>query len=392
MHWKISVAWKLRKERSSELLLYYSLIFIGIAGLLSPFRYNLLPANAILEFVFFACAAIVFRVPKKSVILFFAGSLLYVAGSFALMTIFQPANYLDFAQTYKAFIYIAPLCIFYKSNMFTRERTLALLKILLILFALKYLYSILLNVTPRMGERPGIYVENNFELIFLILLFYVMRVDFGRSLNKWFALLLFIIIISGSRSSMLALLVMFFGTYLTKLNLRTFFYFLGMAILGGAAVVMFMLRSKGGGIESIDRYKFMMVFLSEISDWPLWKFLTGNFPITPLSAESCKSLISYHRLFSFSGDGSCYSVILHSYFLRAILDHGALGLIFLFGFIAYAMKKCDYTKMDVMIVLGVISASALSVSAVNNVFVSFALALALGLMPRAKFGVGNGDR
>lgn len=377
------MVWKLTRDRSSALLLYYSMIAIGIAGLLSPTRYNILPANSLLEAIFFACAILAFRVPKKSIIFFFVGSLLYVIGSFALMTLFKPADYLDFAQTYKAFIYIAPLCVFYKNDIFSRERTLSLLKVLLVFFAIKYLYSILLNFTPRMGTRPGIYVENNFELIFLILLFYVMRFDFGKSLNKWFALLLFVVIISGSRSSMLAMLVMFFGIYLTKISLKTFFYFLGMAILGLAAVAMFALRSKGGGVESIDRYKFMMVFVYEVSNWPLWKFFTGNFPITALSPESCKSLSSYHRLFSFSGDGTCYSVILHSYFLRAILDHGILGLLFLFGFIAFAMRKSKYSTMDVVIFLGIISTSALSVSAVNNVFVSLALALALGLMPLA---------
>jgi len=369
------------RGRASEGLLYFFLVALGIAGVLSPTQFNVLPAGGILEVVFFVCATLAIRVPKKSVLLFFCGALIYVGGSLALMVLFQPSNYLDFAQTYKAFIYVAPLCIFYKSNTFDRKRALLLLKLVLLLFAVKYFYSIALNITPRMGSRPGLYVENNFEIIFLILLFYVLRFDFGRSLSKWFGLLVLIVVASGSRSSMLALLVMFAGVYLTKISLRTFFYTVGLAALGGTAVAVFLTRSEGGGIETIDRYRFMMVFVYEVSNWPFWKFFTGNFPITPLSPESCKVLIDYQRLFSFSDDGSCYSVILHSYFLRAVLDHGLVGLAFLFGFIAHAMRGAGYSKIDAAVVLGVISASALSVSAVNSIFVSLALAIAFGLRP-----------
>lgn len=132
-------------------------------------------------------------------------------------------------------------------------------------------------------------------------------------------------------------------------------------------------------MESIDRYKFMMVFWSEVGGWPWWKYTFGSFPITPLSAESCRTLSYYSRLFSFSEDGSCYSVVLHSYFFRVIFDHGVVGMIFLFGFIAKALHGTGYSAFRIMIFIGVLSASALSVSAMNSVFVSLAIAMAIGL-------------
>ncbi|WP_216073902.1 hypothetical protein, partial [Acinetobacter baumannii] len=92
-------------------------------------------------------------------------------------------------------------------------------------------------------------------------------------------------------------------------------------------------------------------------------------PITALSPESCRSLSFYDVLFSYSGNGSCYSVILHSYFFRVIFDHGAFGLVLLFSFLAVALRKYGYSKMDVGVVIGILSASALSVSAMNSVFV-----------------------
>lgn len=370
---------KISRSGISESIFFYSLIIVGIIGLLTPTWYNALPANFVFEGVLFLSAVIAFRLPKKSIFFFFVFSMLYVIGSFMLMAYFNPSNYLDFAQAFKAFIYVAPLCMFYRRDVFDRDRTTFLLKALIVLFLSKYLYSVILNVNPRMGSRPAIYVENNFELIFLMLFFFALRADLGRSVHKWFAAVVFIVLLSGSRSSMLALIVLFFGMYMTKLTVRTFFYLGGFVALSALAGIIFAARGKDGGIESIDRYKFMMVFLSEVSDWPIWKYFTGNFPISPLSSESCKSVVFYSRLFSFSEDGSCYSVVLHSYFLRVVLDHGLLGLAFLFGFIFYAMRGSGYSRMDTFTVLGIISASALSVSAMNSVFVSLALAIILGL-------------
>ncbi len=367
------------RARWSARVFFYSFLLIGLVGLFSPLSYNALPANAMFECVLLVCAALIVKIPKRSVIAFFIGSVLYVGISYVLMLLFQPAHILDFAQAYKAFFYIAPLCLFFGANVFSRSSAVKLLKWLLVMFLAKYAYSIALDLTPRMGTRPGLYVENNFELIFLMLMFYILRNDLGRRMVLWFAVLVAIIGLSGSRSSVLALLVLFYGVFLNRLTLRTFFYMAGLLALGGVAVAIFVLRSDGGGIESIDRYNFMMVFLGEVAQWPAWKFLLGSMPLTPLSSYSCQSLSYYEDLFSFSGDGHCYSVILHSYFLRAVFDHGILGLLFLLTFMVMALKKSGYSRIEVVVVLGIVCSSALSVSAMNSVFVSLALALAMGL-------------
>ncbi len=367
------------RARLSARLFFYSFLLVGLIGLLSPLSYNALPANALFECVLLVCAVLVAKTPKRSVIAFFVGSIFYVGCSYVLMLLFQPAHFLDFAQAYKAFFYIAPLCLFFGANVFSRASAVRLLKWLMVLFLVKYAYSIALDLTARMGSRPGLYVENNFELIFLMLMFYILRNDLGRRLVLWFAMLVAIIGLSGSRSSVLALLVLFYGVFLNRLTLRTFFYMTGLLALGGVAVAIFVLRSDGGGIEAIDRYNFMMVFVAEVSNWPLWKFLVGSMPLTPLSSYSCQSLSYYADLFSFSGDGRCYSVILHSYFLRVLFDHGILGLAFLLAFMTVALSKSGYSRNEVMVFLGIVCSSALSVSAMNSVFVSLAIALAMGL-------------
>ncbi|HDS1653684.1 TPA: hypothetical protein QEL76_001603 [Stenotrophomonas maltophilia] len=363
----------------AEKLCFYSLIALGVVGLFSPFSYNYLPAGPIFEVVLVLAALIVFRLPKRSVVAFFIASAAYVFGSFVVMGLYKPAHPLDFAQAYKAFFYVIPLCLFYKSDVFSRKVAVRVLKFLLVAFLIKYSYSIVMNFTPRMGSRPGIYVENNFELIFIILYFFVVRGDLGRRMTYWFLVLLAIVALSGSRSSVLALLVLFYGLYLNRLSLKTFFYFAGMLALGAVAAAIFFLRSEGGGVESIDRYNFMMVFVNEVSSWPSWKFLVGSMPLTPLSSAACGRLAFYDDLFSFAGDGRCYSVILHSYFLRVVFDHGIIGLAFLLWFMWRALRNSGYSKNDVAVFIGIVCSSALSVSAMNSVFVALALALALGL-------------
>ncbi|MBD8696070.1 hypothetical protein [Stenotrophomonas sp. CFBP 13718] len=368
-----------------EVVFFGSLVTIGIVGLFSPLSYNALPAGPVLEGVLAICVALLFRLPKARITSYMALAASYVTISYVLMFLFRPSNPLDFIQAYKAFIYVVPLCFFYKRQVFSRSLALKVLKLLLIIFFLKYSYSLALDLNPRMGSRPGLFVENNFELIFLLIYFFVLFEDFGKYRNLWFGLLSVLILLSGSRSSALALIVVFCGLYLHQLSLKTFFYLLGLGLLALAAGALFLSRGyAAGGIESIDRFRFMMVFLYEIRNWSIFDFAFGSFPITPLSNESCRALSFYQGLFSYSEDGTCYSVVLHSYFFRVIFDHGLAGLVFLVSFIAFALHGSGYSRGKIIVVIGVLFASALSVSAMNSIFATLALALALGLTPHSE--------
>ncbi|EMO6902583.1 hypothetical protein QDZ16_005228 [Pluralibacter gergoviae] len=129
--------------------------------------------------------------------------------------------------------------------------------------------------------------------------------------------------------------------------------------------------SGGSSYEQIDRYRFFLEFLYSTSQWPWWRFLTGATAITPLSPESCAHLSFYQPLFSYAGDGKCYSVILHSFLLRVIYDHGVLGLIFLISSLFIFLNK--FTLKHKICIIGILLATAMSVSSLNNVYVSIAL-------------------
>ncbi|MBQ0741116.1 hypothetical protein J9332_43290, partial [Aquimarina celericrescens] len=56
-------------------------------------------------------------------------------------------------------------------------------------------------------------------------------------------------------------------------------------------------------IESIDRFKFMLVFIDETKEWSFLKFLIGSDRISALSEGACIELGYYESLFSFKNNG-----------------------------------------------------------------------------------------
>ena len=118
-----------------------------------------------------------------------------------------------------------------------------------------------------------------------------------------------------------------------------------------------------------------MLFLDEIHDWKWYDYFLGTRALTPLSSETCSALAYWDDLHSYAGDGKCYSVILHSYILRVIYDHGVIGLLFLISFSIVALRKNNFSWNNIACVISTVLISSLSVSAFNSIFYTFALML-----------------
>lgn len=354
-------------------IFFAAFFMLQITGVISPFEYNLLPALPLLEVLFLAVTVLTIRKIDVGGALFLVTASGYLLFSLFLATYFKNANIFDFMQAYKAFFYVAVLSFYVGKDIFSLSWMRRIFLCSLFLFGVKYSYSLALDLTPRLGERPGIFDENNFELVFLIILFYFVKDSFRKPLFVY--LILFIVVfMSGSRSALLGALFVYLFSFVRKLDFHFFITVLAFPLLV-ALVAMIFTERMDGGIESIDRFRFMMVFVDEVKDWPVSKFLFGSFPITPLSNEACYTLKDYSALYSYSGDGSCYSVILHSYFFRVIYDHGILGFAFILWFVFYAMTKKGYSKRDVLCVYSVLFSSALSVSSFNSIFSALVLSI-----------------
>ncbi|HHQ6589407.1 MAG: hypothetical protein ACQER3_07330 [Pseudomonadota bacterium] len=260
-------------------------------------------------------------------------------------------------------------------------------KIISLLFLIKYtIDKFALGI-----ERPTLLIENNFELIMLILVYYLVNIIKGKPDLFNTLIIVFICFISGSRSSLGALLIAIVFSLDKKLDLKKMIYLSLIPIFLALVLFVFSERLTSGGanasLESIDRYKFLLEFLYSVSDWPWWKFFIGSPSITPLSPVSCLNLSYYHLLFSYSGNGQCYSVILHSFLLRVIYDHGLLGLIFLLSIIWLYLYKFR-TKHKICVIL-ILMATALSVSSLNNVYVALSLILFIGSAHDFRYELGD---
>lgn len=355
-------------------LLWLPIIVLSLSGLVSTGSLNILPAEAVFEVSLAACILALARLPKRKPAAIALIAAAYVTGSAVIAIYIRNANPLDFLQAYKAFIYCAMLAPFVNRKIFDDKFISNLFATLTIVFLLKYGYERFFGDGSKHSIRPTVFSENNFELILLTLLYYRAMMFDRLSRTFWTAAVFAVVLLSGSRSAMLGIVIAAIATQARGFKLKHIMS-AGVAapIAGAAAFYLFAERSTGAGIESLDRFRFLLVFLEEIKNWSWYNYVFGTMPITPLSPSSCSSLKFWSNLFSFSDDGKCYSVILHSYLLRVIFDHGLVGLIFLSLGINWCLKYSGYGLKDRLVVLGVLVSSALSVSSFNNIFCALSL-------------------
>lgn len=407
------IQYRKRAQSLAAMLMMFLILGLGVVGALSPWDYNVLPAVPMMELMVLLLSVLVFPPKSRLSWLFMLLAGAYLGTTFIIAIVINDAHILDYIQAYKAFFYVALLCSFIGEELFKKEQIAKFFYVLLLLFLVKYSYSRLLGLDSWVSQRPGIFTENNFELVLLILLLYlVLPVIRWRVLA--FSAVMLIIFLSGSRSAFLCFAVVYFfsvfrlGKGFIKQWLLLFPLLIALAYgivsdrmdisLGGGtdtaeqtpSMPAIQERQEGSttGSEtgeavvqepltfrsflergaSIDRVRFLLYFLDETEDWQWWNVMLGTQPLTPLSAQTCEDLSYWEDLHSFSGDGSCYSVILHSYIIRVLYDHGVAGLLFLVVFTVYALRKSGYSWADTLCVLGVLMASSLSVSAFNSVF------------------------
>jgi hypothetical protein len=357
-----------------EIVLYAGLLVLAAVGVVSPGTWNLLPAESLLEGVFILATALCLSRMDASARGFLIVALAFLALKVALMAFGGGDQWIDFIQAHKAYFYLLGLAFYVRRRLFYGPRLANVVTLLLIACLVKYGYSQLLGL----DSRPGIYGENNYELIMIIGLFHLGSPYMGSRRPVLFVALTAVVLLSGSRSAALALVLLYAVSYLRLRNRLWPLHVLGLGVVGVAVFALFAARDPGG-VQTIDRYQFLQTFLYEVRSWPLWEFLTGSYPLTALSPESCSDLSFYASLFSHSTPGVCYSVILHSYLLRAVFDHGLLGLALLYVLLWMVLRRSGASRRDAVLLLGILTISGLSVSAFNNVFAAVTLAVALGL-------------
>jgi len=298
--------------------------------------------------------------------IFWAG---YLATGFLLAVWVRSVNLLDFAQAYKFVWYLALLAPFaWAEGAMKPIDFRRLLNISLVMFFLVYAIKRLLGF-----DRPTLIGENNFELVFLALVYYSAFVAGTRISIAQTLTLLVIVVLSGSRSAAIAVALAVALTY--DFRTRSATKLIGGLIAGAVGIVLALIVFESrshGGIESIDRFRFFLMFSESVADWGLFDYLLGADRLTPLPSHVCSSLSYYASLFSYDKNGTCYSVILHSFNLRIIYDHGII-IALLAGLYLLRLTR-SATLIQRGCLIGIIFVNGLSVSALNSVYTALGIA------------------
>ena len=333
-------------------------------------RYNYLPSNSILELCL-VVLCILNQNKKPSRQIWFVGwvGLGFVLISFLMFLIrrdFYDSNIFDFVIIYKVFLYII-LLINVRKDFFSVHHLQVFFKFLVSFFFIKYLLSRFIFGI----NRPGIFVENNFELLLLISVFFL-HVYHGLYLERFYKGAFFLVILlSGSRSGLVCTLFSYAMLILFKLDKKLLLKMLVFFILGAFSVVVFYQRLAGGDIHSIDRFVFLNIFLQEIRDFSFYNYLFGADIITSLSDGACSQLSFYSSMFSTSDSKNCFSVVLHSFVLRSFFDHGLVGFFLVLISFYYILTKSGYSKYFSFVIVLMFVLNGLSVSSFNSVYAGF---------------------
>ena len=293
---------------------------------------------------------------------------IYIVFSWLYAVNYKGANALDFLQIYKSFLYLFFLTFLVNKKLMSFSGVNNFSLLLYLIFFFKYLLMIGLGL----DLRPVIYMENNFELMFLYAL-YLIRYTVTKEKYLHLLILLGIItVISLSRSSLLMYSVLvLFVIYDSFKKVRVFLIPGAIAVLGIVAYYIFTARA--GSLEEIDRYRFMLIWWTNVDDWNLLQWLVGAERITPLNGYSCGMMNYFKNLFSYAGDGTCYSVILHSFIFRVLYDHGVLGFIFIITATYQLLIRSKVRKDITLVFIAIVLINGLSVSSFNNLFFAISM-------------------
>lgn len=356
------------------LIILFSLIsFVNISTKNIPINFNI-----IFEFLFLAIFYFIFIKFKLNycVVIYMLINITYILFSINQFILLEHmGKFNDFLIIYKAFFYLLFLSFFVNKNYLNQKFLRNLFNILLIFFLVKYILMKLFGYGFQ--GRPELFTENNFELIMLLIL-YIGIYSREKKIKKLDLIFLSIIfLLSGSRSGIGGFFIMLyfldFGNSMKLKLIKLISLSLGLI----AIVFIFTQRLGSGNIEDIDRIKFLFYFIKEIESWSIINYLFGASFMTPMTYETSKALNYYEILFSNYDKLLTYSVVLHSFILRTIFDHGFLGFLFLFFTLWKFLGYSKYNKREKSSIILILIATGLSVSSLNSIFVTFSLGLIL---------------
>lgn len=360
-----------------------TLLIVGIA---SPYEYNVLPIPRIFDALLLLLALTSLTSLKFTKIELITIVLLmtYFLYYFLMSTQIGAAHPLDVFQSSKFIIYIVIFIMISRAHFFTNKQIQLILFISIAAFFIKYLYSITLDLTDSMSRRPGVLTENNFELIYLAGIFFFTKDSLSKKVHGacLFAITI-IMLMGGSRSAIASFFIASTIIYTKGNPVRVLAFLIPGSII--LLSVFYIFDSRGGfDINSIDRFRFYNLFILEMEDRSPLNWIFGDTYLTPMSSNTCRMLSFYEKLFSFNGDSTCYSVILHSFLFRVIIDHGILFYSVILFIVFSVLNRASNDKYLSLGIVALVAISGLSVSSFNSSVAAFMIAVIVGSSHRSR--------
>ncbi|MBE1523762.1 hypothetical protein [Nesterenkonia lutea] len=300
-------------------------------------------------------------------------------GTRILGALFEQPPLEDLLQAHRWLVY---LVVFAMARGHRWSRTDLLHRLAWWLIGLATVKSLLTAVFVGPDQRPGLFLENNFELALFTALAAVVHRQNAPHRILLVVLLGVLTVLSGSRSGALTYLVLVVYTLWSSRTTDVFLkYLAGLVPVAAAAIPWLIFQARSAESQVIDRVHFFEVLQKETANWGWTERLYGTPPITPLSAGACEELAYYERLFSTAGDGRCYSVILHSFAMRLYYDGGVLALLLAVIVPIVVMHMSRVSWALIIALMAIATINSLSVSGLNNPYVALPILLAVLTAP-----------
>ncbi|QWS32727.1 hypothetical protein [Curtobacterium aetherium] len=359
--------------------LYALLLVSGASSLPLLGRFSPLPVTVLLDvWLVFFLTWMLLAGRTRSIGLIAALSLYLLSRVIPAILFNAPVD--DFLQAYRWLLY---LIIFATAMGRTWGSTRTLWRVTLSLLIMAIVKSAATLILLGRGQRPGLLLENNFELALFAGLIIVCYPHLGRA--RWLSVVALgaLTVMDESRSGSVAfVIVAVYAVGQAKAANLFLRYLLALALPAFAFVAILIFEARARSSSGIDRLNFLRVFLENTSDWSVIQWLFGTTPITPLDPASCLQLSYYESLFSSRGDGTCYSVILHAFNLRVVYDAGLVGLALAVIVTWIAMRKSGTATSTALALSAIALTNGLSVSGLNSPYVALPIILAITLSRR----------
>lgn len=271
-------------------------------------------------------------------------------------------HYLDFLIIVKWIIFLILGVGFASQNLFSSvNQNLKYYRILTNIYLAFYSY---LFLTSTYRQSIFLLDESNFELIILFVpaIYFIFL---KKLLLTDIVKLAIIVLLCGSRSGLLTLAVLAYlfiqSQSLPSIKKIPIFLF-------GGILLTSLLLTRELNLYNIDRYKFFLLFINDLSGFGISEIIFGPKRFTPLPPEICNSLSFYDDLLSKGPNKeSCYAVIYHSFILRILRDHGIIITILAFKTLFHFVSN-TYSKKLGKFILFIVLINSLSVSGIANTF------------------------